>query len=156
MANEYITSEVNKIIADKDLPFPKNMAYAASWIIANFKGVNLKIFEVGHHSSLADYFVIASTSNAIQSRAITDEILFNLKENGLKNLSTEGLTDADWILIDFGDIIIHLFIENNREIYDLDSLWKKMNQLKIPNDYYHSKTEHDKATSPKQSPDGYF
>ncbi len=156
MSNEFVKSEISKIITNPDFQYPSNMAYAASWIIANFKGINLKIFDVKESSSLCDFYVIASTTNAVQSRAICDEILVNLKNNGMKNISTEGLSDAEWVLIDFGDIIIHLFQENSRDIYNLDSLWMNMPQLKIPNDYYHSNLDVNSNNNNSDSSGKFF
>ena len=156
MANEFVTKEVKKVLEDSTLEYPSNVAYATSWIIANFKGVNLKIFDARDASSLSDYFVIASTTNAVQSRAITDEILFNARENDVPVLSTEGLTDAQWVLIDLGDIIVHLFQDNSRDVYDLDTMWSEMPQLSIPNDYYHSNVEVNINEPESQTPGGYF
>jgi ribosome-associated protein len=156
MANEFVTKEVKKILGDSKMEYPSNVAYATSWIIANFKGVNLKIFDARGISSLSDYFVIASTTNAVQSRAITDEIIFNARENEVPVLSTEGLTDAQWVLIDLGDIIIHLFQDNSRDVYDLDTMWSNMPQLEIPNDYYHSSIEMNISEPESETPGGYF
>ena len=141
MANPYVEKEVSKIINEQNIEYPQNMAMASAWIIANFKGVNIKIFDVKNASSLCDYNIIASMQNPTQAKAIADEIQYNLKRNGAKILSVEGLSDAEWILLDAGDIIVHLFQETARDIFDLDSLWANFPQVEIPQDYYFASPE---------------
>jgi ribosome-associated protein len=137
MANPFIEKEVTKIIASKEFEFPTNVAMAASCILANLKALNLKVFDARESSSLCDFNVLASATNTTQAKALVDELLVNLKNHGLTVLSMEGLTDGEWILVDFGDIIIHIFQETSREIFDLDSLWIGQPQLKIPEEYYY-------------------
>ena len=72
MSRDYISKEVEKIIKDDTLKYPQNMAMACAWILGNFKGLNLKVLEVGHVSSLADFFVVASASNYTQAQAKLD------------------------------------------------------------------------------------
>lgn len=155
MANPFVEKEVNKIINEQNLEYPKNMALASAWIIANFKGENIKIYDVQHSSSLCDYNIIASAQNITQAKAMVDEISYNLKKNGMNLTSLEGLTDGDWILLDLGDIIIHIFQEYAREIFNLDELWKNFSQIDIPQDYYF---EHAEVTAVKEedSTDSYF
>lgn len=141
MANPYVQKEVAKIYNEQDIEFPKNVALAAAWIVANFKGVNIKIFDVKESSSLCDYNIIASMQNTTQARAITDELTFNIKQNGGSILSLEGLSDAEWILVDAGDVIVHLFQETARDVFDLDSLWKDFPQVEIPSEYYFGSPE---------------
>lgn len=153
--NEFIKNEVAKIVAEYKAEYPKNVALASAWILANFKGINLKIFDVKETSSLADYYVIGSATNTTQARAMTDELQVNLKQSGLEILSTEGLTDAEWILVDAGDIMVHIFNENSREIFDLDHLWAKYDQIEIPQSYYFA--GHDNPdTKTSDSTDNYF
>jgi ribosome-associated protein len=136
MANPYVTKEVTKIVKDQGLEYPKNFALASAWVIANFKGTNIKIFDVSGSSSLCDYNVIASMQNTMQAKSAIDEIQYNLKQNGGQVLSLEGLSDGEWILLDLGDVIVHLFQEHSRDIYDLDSLWRNFPQVSIPAEYY--------------------
>lgn len=138
MSNPYIEKQITKIINEDGIEFPKNIALASAWIIANFKGVNIKIFDVQGSSSLCDYNIIASAQNVTQARSMVDELSPNLKKNGQEILSVEGLTDAEWILVDAGDVIIHLFQETARDIFDLDTLWQGYPQVQIPEEYYFS------------------
>lgn len=74
-------------------------------------------------SSVADTFVIATGTSVIQTRALADYIEYELHENGYELLSTEGLREGEWILMDAGDIIIHIFTQKQRNFYGLDDLW---------------------------------
>lgn len=157
MANPYVEKEVKKIIEEHKADYPKNIALAAAWIIANFKGINIKAFDVKESSSLCDYNIIASMQNATQARAVIDELSVNLKKNDVNIISVEGLADAEWILLDAGDIIVHLFQENARDIFDLDNLWGSFSQLEIPQDYYFSSPEMEQPIIKQEDPtDNYF
>jgi len=148
MSDNFVDKEINKIFEDKSLEFPKNMAMAAAWILGNKKGINLKILDVKGKSSLSDYFILASAQNAIQARAMADEVLSQLINHGAKNISSEGLKgQSDWILLDLGDILVHIFLDMSREIYDLDSLWSESEQVEIPQDYYSSSPDSEDGLS---------
>ena len=73
MANEYIQSEVQKIMKDSKFEFPLNHAMASAWILANFKGEDLKVFNMKKTSSLCDYSILATAQNVTQARSMTDE-----------------------------------------------------------------------------------
>ena len=137
MANEYVDREVAKIIEDEKYEFPLNNAMAGAWIMGNFKGENLKIIDVRGKSSLTDYFVLASAQNTTQARAIADEISRVLKRYKSEICSKEGLEQGEWILIDSGDVIFHIFQDNVREIYDFDNVWRGADIITIPNEFYH-------------------
>lgn len=155
MANAFIQKEVTKIIEDKKYEFPLNLAMASAWILANFKGINLKIFET-KGSALCDYNVIASAQNTTQARSMIDEIQYALKQTGVTTYSLEGTTEAEWILLDMGDIIVHVFQENSRDIFDLDLLWKDYNQVQIPQEFYFSSAQEATNTKKDESPENYF
>lgn len=155
MSNQYVEAEVSKIVKDENLEFPLNMALAASWIIAHYKGVNIKVFDARNTSSLSDFYIIASMQNPTQARSAMDTINANLKKHGLNNISTEGKDDAEWILLDLGDIIVHLFQDTSREIFDLDGLWMGIPQIKIPQEYYSAEKAEIEAPA-SSGPVGYF
>ena len=153
MSNTYIQKEVKKVLDSKEAP--ENMALASAWVIAHFKGINIKIYNTKEQSSLCDYNIIASAENTIQAKSMVDEIMYNLKLEGANVLSLEGLTDGEWILLDLGDIIVHIFQEVSRDVFDLDSLWSECEQVEIPQEYYFGAPEEaNKAT--KDSTDNYF
>jgi len=74
-------------------------------------------------SSIADFMIIASGRNARHVVAIADHILSKLKDEGLGKIKVEGITNGDWVLLDAGDIIIHLFKPEVREFYALERIW---------------------------------
>jgi ribosome-associated protein len=88
------------------------------------KAFDLDILAVGKLTSIADYFVLASASNERQAAAIADAIVDRLKEElGVKPLLVEGTTPGRWVLLDFGDFIVHIFTEDVRRFYGLERLW---------------------------------
>ncbi len=148
MSNEYITAEVNKIMTDDNLIYPKNLAMSCAWILGNFKGINLKVLNVGGKSSLADYFVLASATNSTQARAMADEIVKQSRAYDNEPLSLEGLTNADWILLDLGDVLVHIFQESSRDVYGLDQVWQDEAEVEeIPQSYYFSDEGQTSETS---------
>jgi ribosome-associated protein len=137
--NEYVQTEVNKVITNNSFEFPLNHAMATAWILANFKGDNLKVFDMRKTTSLCDYSVIATAQNATQARAMIDEVSQNLKSQGAHILSYEGYEGADWILLDTGDIMVHVFNGPARDVYDLDMIYARNTQVKIPEEFYFGK-----------------
>ena len=141
MSKEFIKKEIDQIINDQSTPYPQNVALACAWVLGNLKGINLKILDVKEISSLSDYFIIGSASNHKQAQAMAEEIITQLKRSGEKVISCEGLNSSDWVLIDIGDVLVHIFLETSRESYDLDTLWANAPILKIPTSYYLSSPE---------------
>ncbi len=153
-SNKFIQKEVDRVVKEFEGQYPLNLAMASSWIIANFKGINIKVYDVSHTSSLADYYILASATNPTQANAIVDELMTNIKRHGSQVISTEGLETSEWVLVDFGDIIVHIFLEYTRDIYDLDTLWAKYDQVQIPNEYYMGSSDSDSKSG--DDPSGYF
>jgi ribosome-associated protein len=88
------------------------------------KATHLDVLSVGALTSIADYFIIASADNERQAAAIADSVVDRLKEElGVKALLVEGTTPGRWILVDFGDFIVHIFTEDVRRFYGLERLW---------------------------------
>ena len=79
MSNEFINKEIDEIMEDKAFEFPQNSAMSSAWILGNFKGTNLKVLKMSKDFSLTDFFVIGSAQNSTQSKAMADEICFQLK-----------------------------------------------------------------------------
>lgn len=87
-------------------------------------GDDTVILEVGGVLAITDAFVITSGRNTRQVRTIAEEVEARLKdEGGISPLRVEGLTDAQWVLLDYGDLVIHAFLDETREFYDLERLW---------------------------------
>ena len=139
MSREFTEKEVEKVL--KSYPKPLNVAMAATWVLGNLKGENLKVLDVSKHSTLADYYVLASSTNPTQSGSMVDEIARIAKKNGISVLSIEGKGSSDWVLIDLGEVIVHIFSETVRDVYNLDSLYSDAQVMPIPEEYYFSTPE---------------
>ena len=94
-------------------------------------GEDIKILKIGEISSLADYFIITIVSNERQLKAISDNIEKELEENNIFVRSKEGTSSSNWILLDYGDFIIHLFKTEDRQFYNLERLWKDAEEISI-------------------------
>lgn len=145
MSQEFIDKEIEKIVNDKEFSFPLNMAMASAWLLGNLKGINLKVFDVKSTSSLADYYVLASATNSTQANSMASDITRSLKKYGMNFLSKEGTNGSDWILLDAGDIIVHIFLDTAREVYGLEELWKEGKLVSIPQSYYFSSEDAEAA-----------
>ena len=98
------------------------------------KALNVKVLEIKELSSIADYLVLATGRSDKQALAIADSVKQGLKKYG-KALDIEGLKEGNWIVIDYGDVIVHIFHEDLRRYYNLDELWAKAPSLEIPEEY---------------------
>jgi ribosome-associated protein len=88
------------------------------------KAFELEVLAVGKLTSIADYFILASASSERQASAIADNILDRLRDElKVKPLLVEGTTPGRWVLLDFGDFIVHIFTEDCRRFYGLERLW---------------------------------
>ena len=93
---------------------------------------DIHVLDLREVTSFADYFVVCSGANARQNQAIVDEIGRQLKERGEYPTSIEGYQNAEWILMDYGDYLIHIFSEKARIYYDLERLWRDAKPLEWP------------------------
>lgn len=88
------------------------------------KAFDLDVLNVGDLTSIADYFILASAGSERQAASIADNVQEKLRqENGVKPLLVEGATPGHWVLLDYGDFIIHVFTEETRRFYGLERLW---------------------------------
>jgi ribosome-associated protein len=90
------------------------------------------LLNVGEHSSIADIFMICTATNSRQVQAISDGIQESLKLNGWRVLGIEGYRQAEWILMDYGDLVVHVFLAETRKFYDLERLWKNARKIPVP------------------------
>lgn len=104
--------------------------------IADKKGVLIKVLNVRDLTSIADYFILASTRNKKQSQAAADAVEDKMAEKNVHCLRKEGYREGDWILLDFGDVIVHIFTDDERRHYELDSLWSE-----APVEEYHEEDD---------------
>ncbi len=99
------------------------LAHQAAQHALSKKGYNIKILNLKDISSVCDYFVIISGAADMQVRAIANAIEDELRESGIKPYHIEGETEGSWILIDYIDVVVHVFYEPTREFYSLEKLW---------------------------------
>lgn len=87
------------------------------------KAIDVVVFEVSKLTSISDYMIIASGKSKRQVIALADKVVEAAKENGVKPLGIEGKTEGEWVLVDLGDIIVHIMYPETREYYQLEKLW---------------------------------
>jgi ribosome-associated protein len=93
---------------------------------------NVVALAVGELTSFADAFVIATAGSDRQARAVADAVVESAKSAGESVLGIEGYEDGRWILIDAGDVVVHVFVREAREHYDLDRLWADAPRIELP------------------------
>ena len=96
------------------------------------KAAEIRVLDLTAVTSFADYFVICTATSGRQMQAITDEITARMKERGEPPNGIEGYDQGDWVLSDYGDVIVHVFSEKARTFYDLDRLWRQARAVEIP------------------------
>lgn len=99
------------------------------------KAYDLVLIEVGEFTSLADYFLICTGRSDTQVQAITQSIQENLMRAGIRPASIEGYQHAQWVVMDYGDVLVHIFYEPVREFYDLERLWVRAPRVRLPEPY---------------------
>ena len=109
----------------------KMMAQIACKAIDDKKGQDIKVIDIHTVSVIADYFVIASGTNSNQVQAIVDNVEEQLGRAGFEAKQIEGNRNSSWILMDYGDVIVHVFDEENRLFYDLERIWRDGKVLEI-------------------------
>ena len=109
---------------------PGNMAKIAIEALEEKKAEDIKVIDISEVSVIADYFIIAGGSNRSQIQALCDNVEEKLGRAGVPLAQKEGYDTANWILMDFGDVIVHIFDKENRLLYDLERIW--MDGKKIP------------------------
>lgn len=111
---------------------PKEAALIAARAIDEKKGSDIVIQDVSELLKVTDYFVIATGANNRRCDAIADEVEKQLREQlGLKPFGREGMEDREWILLDFGSIVVHIFQPQQREFYRLEQLWEEAPTLDV-------------------------
>src|SRR5215467_745471 len=109
-----------------------------TWLLAvraieSKKGTDIRVLELTGVTSFADYFVICTGANQRQIQAISDEVNLQLKRQaGELPISVEGYNQAEWVLADYGDLLVHIFSPKSREYYDLERLWRSAEVGEIP------------------------
>ena len=102
----------------------EGLAVLAARTAAGMNATDILVFDVGDVLSIAGYFVVASASNVRLVRAVADEVEAQVKSMyGRPPVRTEGLREAQWTLIDYGDVVVHVFLDSVREFYEIERLY---------------------------------
>jgi ribosome-associated protein len=105
------------------LPDSKDVALAAARAAADKQGDRIVVLDVRELIVITDYFVIVSASSERQARTIVEEVERSLRDLEVKPLRREGQSEGIWVLLDYVDVVVHVFREEERDFYDLERLW---------------------------------
>lgn len=102
----------------------KEMAQVAYDALDEKLGKDIRIIKIDEISVIADYLIIANGNNGPQISALVDNVELKMNQNGIENKRIEGNKNSSWILMDYGDIIVHVFSPEDRLFYDLERIWR--------------------------------
>ena len=109
----------------------KKMARIAWEALDERKGEDIKIIDISEISVLADYFIIANGTNENQVKAMVQNVEDKLAQSGFEAKQREGYGLGNWVLLDFGNIIVHVFDKENRLFYDLERIWRDGKTIEV-------------------------
>ncbi|MBQ6539660.1 MAG: ribosome silencing factor [Oscillospiraceae bacterium] len=110
---------------------PKEMAELAVKALDSKKARDIKLLKTTDITVLADYFIICTAGSATQIKTLSDEVDRVLTEQGEPSIRVEGYRNGGWVLVDFGCLIVHIFLQEIREFYDLERLWSDAEDVDI-------------------------
>lgn len=97
------------------------------------KAMDIVVLDVHDLTAIADFFIICSGRSSRQVSAIAEHIHADLKKQGIRPFSIEGMKEGHWVLLDYGDVVIHVFYEPIRRFYDLEGLWSDAEKISVEN-----------------------
>jgi ribosome-associated protein len=109
--------------------------HAALHAASEKKAIEPVVLDLREIASFTDYFVIVSGANERQVQAIADEVYETLKKSGHAAARMEGYKTAEWILLDYGDFVVHVFEQKARKFYDLERLWRESKRVELPAEF---------------------
>lgn len=92
---------------------------------------DIRVIEIGDLTIVADYFVIANGTSSTQTKALAEEVEFKMSQLGIEPNRTEGYQGATWVVLDYGDIIVHVFYKETRDHYNLERLWSDSKDIDV-------------------------
>lgn len=119
------------ILNEEDSLETTNTAKRIAQVLDDRKAENIVVLDMSEASLMADYFIVATAANTRQNQALHNYLDEMMNEQDEKPLRVEGRSVGSWILVDYGDIVVHLFTEEMRRYYDLERLWKDAKQLEL-------------------------
>lgn len=112
-----------------ELERAKKMAKIAYQALCEKKGEDVRVIEITKIAAFADYLVIADGNNPTQVSALVDNVEEKLEKEGFSPKRIEGVKNTNWVLMDYGDVIVHVFSKEDRLFYDLERIWKDGKEL---------------------------
>ena len=132
--------EQTTIIEVDDISLAK--AFLSVQSAANKKAEYIKVLDLRALATFTDYFVICTGFSQPQVQAISDSIAIELKEEGFQPISVEGYREGRWVVVDYGDIVIHVFQDALRDYYEIEQLWFDAKKVPIPQELYITSIQH--------------
>lgn len=112
----------------------KELANEIVELIQSKKGFDVTLMNLSNLSAMSDYFIICSADATIHVKAIADEVDKKLRKAGIKAHAKEGYNTLNWVLLDYFDVVVHIFKKESREFYNLEKLWGDAEVTEIPNE----------------------
>ncbi len=106
------------------------LAQKISELVSGMKAQDVKVIDLRALSSFTDFFIVCSGTSDRQVCAIADKVVLELKKEGIRPISAEGYERGDWVLVDYADVVLHVFSEEARAHYDLEGFWNRAPHLK--------------------------
>jgi ribosome-associated protein len=130
MSNELVADVVTGAVGEDT-----QRLLVAAGAVASRKAADILGLDIRKIASFADYFLICSGTSVRQVQAIADEVVERMRDRcGVRPLHIEGYDNGFWVLIDFGDVIVHVFLEESRQFYQLERLWRDADRVELPAD----------------------
>ena len=107
----------------EDIKNSKDLARYIAKIALNKKGTNITVLDLRKISTMVDYFAIITGTSDVHAKAISDDIVMKLRENGIRKWHIEGYSYGHWVLLDYVDVVVHIFLEDERLYYNIELLW---------------------------------
>ena len=121
----------NKVLTDLSGASPYEVALAAARALYMKKGINVRMYHVEENTVIADYYLIATGRASTHVNALADEAAYQLGRAGVKAYRTEGRDGGEWLLVDFGTVIVHVFSRDAREYYHLERLLSPESEIDL-------------------------
>lgn len=106
-----------------NLEEPEMLTDFLSKLILKKKGENIKVLDLREITPVADFFIICTASSNVHSKAIADNLILESKKKDVKPWHNEGYSNLSWVLLDYVDVVVHIFLEETRRFYNLEGLW---------------------------------
>lgn len=110
----------------------KEMVHIVYEALDEKKGTDIRIIDISGISVLADYFIITNGNSDSQVKALVDNVEEKMHKAGYAQKQREGVTSGNWVLLDYGDVIVHVFDKENREFYNLERIWSDGKKIERP------------------------